>query len=457
MIVSNRVGTPGGDDRAGGLVVALRDALRERGGVWVGWSGEVVEGEPGAPRSVARGRVVWTTLDLPRADFEAYYNGFANGTLWPLFHYRLGLIAFRRDHLEAYFRVNDAFARTIAELLRPDDLVWVHDYHFLPLAAALRRRGVANRVGFFLHIPFPGPDVLEALPDHERLLEAMADYDLLGFQTRGHARAFGDALERRIGARDLGDGRFRVGDRVVAVGVFPVGIDADGFARLAAAAGAVPETRRLAESLAGRALILGVDRLDYSKGLPARFEAVGELLERAPAWRRRVTFLQIAPISRGEIAQYRAMRRELDELAGRLNARFAEVDWTPVRWVNRSVPRTLLAGYLRLARVGLVTPLRDGMNLVAKEYLAAQDPADPGVLVLSRLAGAADELTSALLVNPFDVEEVGEALERALAMGIAERRERWAAAMRVLRENRAERWRERFVTALEATRPAGRA
>ncbi len=195
-----------------------------------------------------------------------------------------------------------------------------------------------------------------------------------------------------------------------------------------------------------------MDRLDYSKGLPGRFQAVAELLERQPQRRRAVTFLQIAPISRGELRQYRALRSELDQLAGRINARFAEVDWTPIRWVNRAVPRPVLAGYLRVARVGLVTPLRDGMNLVAKEYVAAQDPGQPGVLVSSRLAGAADELKSALRVDPLDTEGVAEALERALAVPLAERRERWAAAMAVLRENTAARWRERFFEALDSTR-----
>ncbi len=452
VIVSNRVGSPGREARtAGGLVVALQDALRRRGGIWVGWSGDVVDGEPGPPRSVRRGRIGWVTLDLEREAYRAFYEGFANGTLWPLCHYRLGLIGFRRAELEGYRAVNETFARAIAELLRPDDLVWVHDYHFLSLAAALRRLGAANRIGLFLHVPFPAPEVLRALPDHQRLLRETAAYDLVGFQTRGDSRAFAEGLERLAGAEPAGRGRLRLGERTVAADAFPVGIDTEGFARLAVAAATAPETVRLAESLAGRTLILGVDRLDYSKGLPGRFAAVAELLERQPQRRRTVTFLQIAPISRGELRQYRALRGELDQLAGRINARFAEVDWTPIRWVNRTVPRPVLAGYLRLARVGLVTPLRDGMNLVAKEYVAAQDPERPGVLVLSRLAGAADELESALLVDPLDTEGVAEALERALAMPLAERRERWAAAMAVLRENTAARWRERFLEALEAT------
>ncbi len=451
MIVSNRVGLPDeAGRRAGGLEVALRDALRDRGGVWVGWSGEVAEGEPGPPKSLRRGRVTYVTLDLDQEGYERFYLGFANGTLWPLFHYRLGLIGFRRADLSAYLAVNERFAGVIAEELREDDLVWVHDYHFLPLAAALRRRGVSNRLGFFLHIPFPAPEVLRALPRHEDLLRDLAAFDLVGLQTRGDALAFTECLERLAGAKLLEPGRLRLNGRELSVGAFPVGIDAEGFARLAAREAGGPEVRRLAESLAGRALVLGVDRLDYSKGLPGKLAAVAELLERWPHWRRRITFLQIAPVSRGELRQYRALRAELEALAGRTNARFADVDWTPVRWVDRSVPRPILAGYLRLARVGLVTPLRDGMNLVAKEFVAAQDPEDPGVLVLSRLAGAAEELESALLVDPLDVEGVAEALDRALAMSLAERRERWAAAMRVLEANGAARWRDRFLAALEA-------
>jgi len=454
VIVSNRVGMPGGTRTAGGLVVALQDALRDRGGVWVGWSGETVQGEPGPAKSLRRGRITYVTLDLAREAYEAFYVGFANGTLWPLFHYRLGLITFRRRDFEGYLAVNERFARTLAELLRPDDLVWVHDYHFLVLGAALRRLGVANRLGFFLHIPFPAPEVLRALPGHERLLRALADYDLLGFQTASDARCAAEGLERLVGATPVGEGRWRLDGRTVAIAAFPVGIETDGFARLAARAAEGPEVSRLAESLAGRALILGVDRLDYSKGLPGRLEAIAELLERRPQWRRRITFLQIAPVSRGELRQYRALRAELDALAGRTNARFADVDWTPIRWVNRNVPRAVLAGYLRLARVGFVTPLRDGMNLVAKEYVAAQDPEDPGVLVLSRLAGAAEELRSAVLVDPLDVEGMAEALDAALAMPLDERRARWAAAIAVLRENTAARWRTRFLAALEATGPA---
>lgn len=455
VIVSNRVGTPGAPRAAGGLVVALQDALRARGGLWVGWSGEVVDGPVGSPRRVRRGRIEYVTTDLARDAYRAFYVGFANGTLWPLCHYRLGLIGYRRAEHEGYLAVNETFARLVAELVRPEDLIWVHDYHFLTLGAALRRLGVTNRLGFFLHVPFPAPEVLRALPGHERLLRDMAAYDLLGFQTRGDARACAQSLEHLAGAEPAGTGRWRLGQRTVTVDAFPVGIDTEGFARLAGATAGRPEVERLRESLGERALILGVDRLDYSKGLPARFEAVAELLERTPRWRRRITFLQIAPISRGELAQYRSLRRELDGLAGRINARFADVDWTPIRWVNRNVPRDVLAGYLRLARIGLVTPLRDGMNLVAKEYLAAQNPDDPGVLVLSCLAGAAEELESALLVNPIDVEGVAEALDRALAMPLEERKERWAAAMAVLREHTATRWRNRFLETLEAIRPVG--
>jgi trehalose 6-phosphate synthase len=326
-------------------------------------------------------------------------------------------------------------------MLRPDDLIWVHDFHLFPFAAALRSLGAGQRIGFFLHVPFPPPALFDALPQGQRLLADMAGYDLIGVQTESDAGNLRDSLAR-VGV-------------TAPVGAFPVGMDSAGFAREASRAMALQETKRLAGSLGGRALILGVDRLDYSKGLPQRFRGYAALLKRFPEHRRRVTFLQVAPVSRNEVAQYRALRRELDELAGRINGEYGDVDWIPIRWMTRALPRATLAGFHRLARVGLVTPLRDGMNLVAKEFVAAQDPEDPGVLVLSRFAGAAAELAGAVLVNPHDPDEIAEGLDTALRMEREERQRRYAADRGVLATNSAGDWARGFLAALaEAGTPA---
>lgn len=437
-------------ERAGGLAVALRDALRARSGLWFGWSGEVAEATSPTPHLTHSGRVRYATLDLGQADHEQFYNGFANGTLWPLLHYRLGLLEFRRENLEGYLRVNEAFAEALRPLLRPDDLIWVHDYHLIPLAASLRSRGVGNKIGLFLHTPFPPPAVFTALPRYEILAKAFTAYDLVGLQTEDDRVNLRNviALHRRCAVTPEGD--LELGAQRLLLRAIPVGIDAESLTTMAETASNGPEARRLVDSLAGRRLIIGVDRLDYSKGLPQRFEAYERLLTEFPQHRSKVTFMQIAPVSRGEVRQYRELRRDLERLAGRINGKFAEFDWVPVRYLNRAFGRNILAGFFRHARVGFVTPLRDGLNLVAKEYVAAQDAADPGVLILSRFAGAARELDEALLVNPFDVDAMAEAVHRALAMPLGERQERWRAMSRIVAVNTAAAWQETFLHVLES-------
>jgi trehalose 6-phosphate synthase len=434
VIVSNRVPPPNARGaQAGGLAVALRDALRRREALWFGWSGELAD-PPGAPHSVQAGRHRFVTLDLTPDEERLYYTGYSNGTLWPMLHYRVGLLEFRREEEEAWRAVNERFARRLMQLLQPDDIVWVHDFHMIPLLRYLRDLGAQQRLGFFLHVPFPPPALFAALPRSEALLRDLGAADLIGMQTPG------DAMHLQAALAELGID--------TPVGAYPVGIDTAGFARTAAAALGKRETARLIASLDGRALILGVDRLDYSKGLPHRLRGYGALLRRFPEHRKRVTFLQTAPVSRGQVAQYRALRRELDELVGRINGEHAEFDWMPLRWLTRPLARSLLSGFLRHARVGLVTPLRDGMNLVAKEFVASQDPEDPGVLVLSRFAGAAAELTGALLVNPHDPEDITEALHQALTMPLAERRERWRSDWQAIASPPGGNWAQAFLDRL---------
>lgn len=449
VVVSNRVG-PIAPGRAshGGLAVALRGALEHAGGIWFGFSGTVAERPGELPRLESVGKITTATLDLTRRDFEEYYIGYANRVLWPLFHYRPSLVGFSRQDLAGYLRVNRTFARALTPMLAPDDLVWVHDYHLIPFADELRRLGSRHTVGFYLHTPFPAAELLRLLPNHRELVAALCAYDLVGFQTATDLHGFRDYLVRWAGGEELGGGAVRAFGRVVRTGVFPVGIDVDEIAGQAAAAENSRHTRRLRDSIGERALIIGVDRLDYSKGLPARFAAYARLLEHYPRTRGRTVFLQIAQPSRSDVPEYREIRRALEMAAGSINGRFAEFDWTPLRYLNKSFNHRILTGFYRAAQLALVTPLRDGMNLVVKEYLASQAPDDPGMPVLSCFAGAAHELGEAILVNPHDQEGMAEAISQGLEMPLGERKERWHAMMATLRRNDADAWRRRFVEAL---------
>jgi trehalose 6-phosphate synthase len=439
VIAANRVPDP--HERgasAGGLAVGLKEAVARREALWFGWSGATRPETATAPHEVRSGRTTYATLDLGEADYRHYYQGFSNAALWPVLHYRLGIAKFAREDWIGYRRVNAAFAAALAPLLRPDDTIWVHDFHLFLLGAELRALGCRQKIGFFLHVPFPPRQVFLGLPNGQAILAAMEAYDAIGVQTEDDAENLRGAL--------IGAGQAPTAMRV---GAFPIGIDAAGFAALATRRFRTKEVETLRASLADRALAIGVDRLDYTKGLPQRILGFGKLLERFPRHRSKVTFLQVAPVSRGDVAQYRALRRELDENVGRINGQYAEPDWGPIRYITRAVPRRTLAGYMRLARIGLVTPLRDGMNLVAKEYVAAQDPEDPGVLVLSRFAGAAGELEGAVLVNPLDPDDIAEAMDIALTMPAEERLARWKTMDHAVRTTTAAVWCRRFLSALE--------
>ena len=455
IVVSNRVNPPADVNvgSAGGLAMALAAALRESSGVWFGWSGETVETFTGQITMQKVAGVTVALVGLEEQDRREYYNGYANKTLWPLLHSRTDLAVFERSFGEGYERVNRRFAETLRPLIGEDDLIWVHDYHLIPLAQELRRLGVTNRIGFFLHVPWPGRRLMTTLPEHRQLVEAMLDYDVIGFQTRDSQEAFEDYVVRELEGEAV-DSRVTVGERSAAVGAFPIGIEGEAFAKTAAGERAGVMLERMRLSQAGRKTILGVDRLDYSKGLEERFLAYEQLLADHPEWAEQVYLLQIATPSRDEVDAYQEIRARLDGVSGRINGAYATVDWVPVRYVNRAYRRDELAGVYRAAHVGLVTPLRDGMNLVAKEYVAAQDPEDPGVLVLSRYAGAAEQMTDALIVNPFSREDLSEALAVALAMPLAERRARWERLMEgVLRDDVAA-WRDAFVRALEGEPPS---
>ncbi|WP_182530966.1 alpha,alpha-trehalose-phosphate synthase (UDP-forming) [Dokdonella fugitiva] len=452
VVVSNRVAIPN-EHGAGGLASGVMAALRDSGGIWFGWNGRVVATLADEVNTQTDGNVTYATLGLTQRDFTDYYSGFANRTLWPLFHFRPSLVDFTRSTYEAYVRVNAHFAERLAPLLRPGDLVWIHDYHLIPLGAALRRLGVLSRIGFFLHTPFPPSELLVTLPVHRELFEALLAYDLVGFQTESYLKAFREYIvgEANGEINERGVISIRGGRHSVRAGVFPIGIDVDRTAEQAAAAGELEPVRALKASIGSRALIIGVDRLDYSKGLPERFKAYAELLDKETSLRRSVILLQIAPPSRSEVPEYRRLRRQLERLAGSINGKLADADWSPIRYVNKTYRPDVLSGCYRHARVGLVTPLRDGMNLVAKEYVACQNPRDPGVLVLFRFAGAANDLRGALLVNPNDIEATARTLNAALDMSLGDRRLRWEESMAALRRQDVTAWRTRFIRALAQT------
>lgn len=444
IIISNRVPLPDkhGNAPAGGLAVALQAALEEKGGLWMGWSGKVISDNLQQPQLNIQkhDNIEYALLDLASTDVDEYYAGFANRMLWPLCHYRLDLIDYERKDMAGYFRVNRLFAEKLQSLIQPDDIIWVHDYHLIPLAAELRRLGVKNRIGFFLHIPWPSADIVFTLPVHETIMRGLVSYDLIGFQTDYDLENFTGCISRENIAIPLGENRFKTGSHEFKVGKFGIGIETDKFTDTAQRSEKSALVRRMRESMTGRDLIIGVDRLDYSKGITNRIEAFEHFVQNNPEYKSKVTFLQVTPKSRSEVPEYTEMQSMVAEHAGRVNGALASVDWTPIRYITRSLNRNILAGLYRHAKVGLVTPLRDGMNLVAKEYVAAQNKNDPGVLVLSRFAGASRELDGALLVNPYDKESVSQAIHRSLNMPLNERQYRYSSMIKHLQENDINHW-----------------
>ena len=451
VVVSNRLADPR-KAAAGGLAVALGETLNRTGGMWFGWSGTLVEGGTpgeGELHTQQAGPVTLATVDLSKEDHDSYYLGYSNGVLWPVFHYRLDLARFDSGDIGGYRRVNQLFARKLLPLLKPDDTIWVHDYHLIPLAAELRAMGCKQKIGFFLHIPLPPQQILAAIPQHEWLMRSLFSYDLVGLQSENDATHFARYAEAELGAEVLGNHRFRAFGSTIRCQAFPIGIDVDEFAALTHAKDGRETYERMRSEYSKRRLLLGIDRLDYSKGIPHRVRAFRELLKLYPENRDSATLIQIASPTRESVDAYTDIRLELEGLCGAINGDYGELDWMPIRYIHRTVARKRVPGLCRAAAVGLVTPLRDGMNLVAKEYVVAQDPADPGVLVLSRFAGAAEQMKEALLVNPYDTQGTAEALQRALRMPKEERQQRHQKLLQGVRDQDVHWWRRTFLEALE--------
>ena len=450
VVVSNRVADPR-KPAAGGLAVALGESLQQTGGLWFGWSGTIVEDGPtgeGEMHTQQAGKVTLATIDLCREDHDSYYLGYSNNVLWPVFHDRLDLANFDAGFITGYRRANQLFARKLLPLLKEDDIIWVHDYHLIPLAAELRAMGCRQRIGVFLHIPLPPQIIMAAIPQHEWLMRSLFAYDVIGFQAQQDVQHFERYVLNEARGQALGNDMFRAWNNTVRASAFPIGIDVEEFEALTQAKEARDMYETMKKEYSTRRLLLGIDRLDYSKGIPNRVRAFRELLANYPENRRSATLIQIASPTRETVDAYGDIRRELESLCGAVNGDYGELDWMPVRYIHRMVARKRVPGLCRAAAVGLVTPLRDGMNLVAKEYIAAQDPEDPGVLVLSRFAGAAEQLKEALLVNPYDTHGTAETIQQALQMPLDERRSRHQRLLQRIREHDVHWWRETFLEAL---------
>ena len=436
----------------GGLAGALNSALKDYGGIWFGWSGEESEDRTGNINLQRNDGVTTATIDLSTRDIDEYYNGYANSTLWPLFHYRLDLTEYERETGKGYERVNERFAECVTPLIEEDDLVWVHDYHLLPLGERLRSRGLKNRIGFFLHIPWPPARLFVSLPYHERLVRTMLEYDLIGFQTEEWLESFLHYCRKELGADvDENSGQISFEGRTAIARAYPIGIDWEHFQAQGAKEEAKVAENRLLSSTRDRTAMIGVDRLDYSKGLPERIDGIGRFFDQHPERVRDLVFIQIAPPSREDVESYQKIRTELEQKTGQINGARSEVDLVPIRYVNHGYSHAELYGFFRASKIGLVTPLRDGMNLVAKEYVAAQDPDDPGVLILSRFAGAAHQLGDAVLVNPHSPDDLSHAIRVALDMPLEERKARYLAMIDTIRDDNVQDWTKRFCEDLKQT------
>jgi len=449
IVVSNRVARAKTDEPiSGGLASALIPMVKESGAIWVGSSGHAGDtARESFAKIEALGSGALATVDMPAKHYSGYYEGFANSALWPALHSRPDLIQVTADEYASYREVNAFMARALLRFTGPEALFWVQDYHFLTLGAELRRLDIRRPIGFFLHTPWAERSTMAALPNHSDLVAAMLAYDLIGFQTDDDRHNFEDYLESELGLQ-VTDGSVNSPYGFTRLATFPIGIDVDEFAKRATKAIVRPEISRLRASLQGAKLALGVDRLDYSKGLSNRMRAFDRLFDLEPSLKRAVSLLQVAVPTRGNIRAYRELKTELAALVGEVNGRHGEVDWSPVRYLNKGFAQSTLAGFYRVAHVGLVTPLHDGMNLVAKEYVAAQNPFDPGVLVLSSFAGAARELDAAVQVNPHDIDGMARQIANALLMGIEERRERWSSMVSKLKRSSVQNWFSDFLQAL---------
>ena len=440
---------------AGGLVSALLPVLRDRGGSWVGWPGTADTRSDLEAAVAAAGEEIGFDLKAVTLDAKAvddFYHGFSNEIIWPLFHDLVSLCNFEPRYWRAYKGVNRRFAETVCTVSGPSDFVWVHDYHLMNVAAELRSLHCRAHMGFFLHIPFPAPDIFCSLPWRLTVLHALLQYDLVGFQTARDCSNFVQCL--RLLMRDVsvqGKGSVvtaQVDERTVHIGSFPISIDYNAFVSQASSDNVAERVRELRALFPQRTLVLGIDRLDYTKGIPQRLRAFQRALERYPKLRERISFIQVVVPSREDIPEYNGLKTKIEQLVGQINGAYARPGvWVPVWYVYGSLKRNELMAYYRVADIALITPLKDGMNLVAKEYCACSIE-EECVLILSEFAGAASQLQKgALLVNPHDIEGVADTIYRAFTMSSEERKARMRRMRRSIRENDIFWWVDSFLHA----------
>ena len=456
IVVSNRVPpsssfeTQGkGEAAAGGLVSAVRSAMEQDGGLWFGWSGRSARRRvTTGPTVRIFGRIQLATMDLSDDEVSLFYLGFSNRTLWPLLHSFPMRAVIRHDTYRAYRRINMRFAQALMPFLRDDDLIWVQDFHLFHLGYELRRLGWRGKLGFFLHVPFPPAEIFDIMPWASDTLEALLHYDLVGLHAERYRHNLVDALNFELGGELNGD-FYTYGGQTARLGVFPIGIDPDAFRPQEYGHEHTIEDELGLVANPDRRLILGVDRLDYTKGIPHRLRIFERLLERHPNLGGNLIYIQISSPSRTRVPEYVQEKDQVERLVGQINGRFSEAGWVPIRYLYRSYAQSELAGFYHDADVCLVTPLRDGMNLVAKEFVAAQDVNSPGVLVLSRFTGAAYTMKDAVIVNPYDIDGTADAAYRALRMPVGERRRRNRSLLSVVERHSSQNWSDSFCAALQ--------
>lgn len=436
---------------SGGLATGLQSVTRGDESLWIGWAGDPTDSAADARDLHAQLAALHTrAVSLSAHETEVFYEQISNAVLWPICHDRIDQLPLLIEGWDTYEAVNQRYADAVVAEWRPGDTIWVHDYHLLRVPRLLRERLPDARIGFFLHVPFPNPEIFFTLSVRRWLVEGMLGADLIGFHTRRYRGHFTATMRRLFGVEmDQATSTIAYDDRRISLGIFPMGIDARAFASRAMEREVSARTLELKEP--GIRLLVGIDRLDYSKGIQRRLLALERLLIHHPEWRERVRLIQVAVPSRGRVGAYRRVRSEVESLVGRINGEFATPSWSPIQYLYRSVPMTTLVGLYRAADVMLVTPVRDGMNLVAKEFVACRADED-GVLILSEFAGAADELTDATIVNPYDVDGVADAIHAALTLPGIDRR----ARIRRLREkvfgHDVHVWAAEFRSALEQLR-----
>ena len=444
---------------SGGLVTALRPVLEAGNGCWIGWPGEQCEDD--IEQLLANGRsdspCRLIPISLTEDERRDFYSGFSNEIIWPLFHDLQSRCNFDPAYWKAYVNVNRKFAEAVARVANSDSVVWIHDYHLMLVGDLLRKLGLKCRLGFFLHIPFPALDIFEKLPWRSQVLRALFEFDVVGFQTPRDQRNFAGCVRRFLPDLELRRSReqlhAQVDGRNMSIGSFPIGIDFDEFASGAEDPDVAERAAEIRRNVVGRQIVLGVDRLDYTKGVPERLRAFQHLLTSHESLRRQITLVQIVVPSREDIPGYQELKLEIETLVSQINGRYGDSGWVPIHYIHRHLERPDLLAHYRIADIALITPLKDGMNLVAKEFCAAQ-AGDHGVLILSEFAGAADQLRNgAILVNPYDIEGVAEALHQAYLMTAKERRTRMRKLRRNVRNESVFRWCEHFCSHLEDAGP----